>query len=420
LNLQEFLAILGSWQATLRKGKAMDKTGTEHASGKRGMVRRTALKGGVAALAAGIGFPAILKATDKVKLGFMTALTGLETILGETQLNCFKLAVEEINAAGGAGGREIEYLIEDDQTTTKVAIEKARKLVFQDKVDAVVGMITSLERIAALSVTGPAKKLLIYTAYHKLGECNKYLVCTGQVPNQQINPMMPWLVKNLGTTVYVMGSGPRKSTDALKAALEAHGGRLVGAEFFPFGTQDLGPAFGKMKDANPEVLWLMFAGSDAITSVKHYSSFPLKPRLVYHGWDETFLKAVSPAEQAGIVASQAYFETLENPANKAFVAHYREKFGKDKPINAIGEATYDAVWLYAKAVAKAGSTEDDKVVAAISKVDFQAPQGHVNISARNNHMLCNSILARVTDQASFEIMENFGQIEPQVPGSSLA
>jgi urea transport system substrate-binding protein len=407
-----------------KTGTEMDEKGTAKTT-KKGIPRRVALKriGGAAALAtAGIGLPAILKAADKVKLGFMTALTGLETILGETQLNCFKLAVEEINAAGGAGGREIEYLVEDDQTTTKGAIDKARKLIFQDKVDAIVGMIASLERVAALSVTGPAKKLLIYTTYYEGGECNKYLVCTGQVPNQQIDPMMPWLVKNLGKTVYVMGSDyiwPRKSTAAVRAALEANGGRLVGAEFFPFGTQDLGPAFAKMKDANPDVLWLMFAGSDSITSVKQYSSFSLKPKLVYHGWDETFLAAVPAAEQAGIIASQAYFETLDNPTNKAFVAGFQNKFGKDKPINAIGEATYDAVWLYAKAVAKAGSTEDDKVIATISKVDFQAPQGHVNISARNNHMLCNSILARVTNHASFETVANYGQIEPGVPGCNL-
>jgi len=408
-----------------KTGTEMDESGTAKTTNKPGLPRRVALKriGGAAALAtAGIGFPAILKAADKVKLGFMTALTGLETILGETQLNCFKLAVEEINAAGGAGGREIEYLVEDDQTTTKGAIDKARKLIFQDKVDAIVGMIASLERVAALSVTGPAKKLLIYTTYYEGGECSKYLVCTGQVPNQQIDPMMPWLVKNLGKTVYVMGSDyiwPRKSTAAVRAALEANGGRLVGAEFFPFGTQDLGPAFAKMKDANPDVLWLMFAGSDSITSVKQYSSFSLKPKLVYHGWDETFLAAVPAAEQAGIIASQAYFETLDNPTNQAFVARFQDKFGKDKPINAIGEATYDAVWLYAKAVAKAGSTEDDKVIATISKVDFQAPQGHVNISARNNHMLCNSILARVTNHASFETVANYGQIEPGVPGCNL-
>jgi len=147
----------------------------------RKITRRVAVKGmGAAAVAAGtIGFPAILKAQDNVKIGFLTALTGLETILGETQLHCFQLAVDDINAAGGAGGRQIEYLVEDDQTTTKGAIDKARKLIFQDKVHAVIGMIASLERVAALSVTSPAKKLLIYTTYYEGGECDKYLVCTG-------------------------------------------------------------------------------------------------------------------------------------------------------------------------------------------------------------------------------------------------
>ena len=79
----------------------MDKKETKHESGNRGIARRYGAEGRRRrGRRGGLGFPAILKAADKVKLGFMTALTGLETILGETQLNCFKLAVEEINAAG--------------------------------------------------------------------------------------------------------------------------------------------------------------------------------------------------------------------------------------------------------------------------------------------------------------------------------
>ena len=393
---------------------------------RRLITRRKVLKGmaGTAALSTGtLGFPAILKAADEVKIGFLTALTGLETILGETQQRCFEIAVEDINAAGGAGGRELTYIVEDDQTTTKGAIDKARKLIGQDKVDVIIGMIASLERQAALSVTSPARQLLIYTTYYEGDECDKYLVCTGQLPNQQIDPIVPWVTNNLGKSVYVMGSDyvwPRGSTRQLKAALEANGGTLVGADFFPFGTQDFGPAFSKVKNAAPDIVWFMFAGSDAITSVKQYRSFDMKPELVYHGWDEAFLPAVTPGEQAGIIASQAYFQQLDNPVNNAFVKRFADKFGADKPINAIGEATYAATWLYAKAVAKAGSTDPEKVIPALSQVEHDAPQGHVNISAENNHMLCNSILARVTDNASFEIVENYGQIEPYIEGCKLA
>src|SRR6185369_7688387 len=142
-----------------------------------------------------------------------------------------------------------------DQTSTKGAIDKARKLIFEDKVDAIVGMIASLERAAAKTVSIPAKKLMIYTTYYEGGECDKYLVCTGQLPNQQIDPIVPWLTKNMGKKVYVMGSDymwPHASTDAVKAAFEANGGQLAGAEFFPFGTQDFGPAFEKVKTANPD------------------------------------------------------------------------------------------------------------------------------------------------------------------------
>lgn len=392
---------------------------------KRTIGRRTTLKGlaGTAAVAAsGLGFPAILKAADSVNIGFLSALTGLETILGETQLHCFEMGVADVNAQGGAGGRELKFIVEDDGTTTKGAIDKARKLMGQDKVDVIIGMIASLEREAALSVTSPAKKLLIYTTYYEGGECDKYLVCTGQVPNQQIDPMVPWVMSNVGKSVYVMGSDyiwPRGSTDQLKAALEKNGGSLVGAEFFPFGTQDFGPAFAKVKEANPDIVWLMFAGSDAITSVKQYRSFDMKPYLIYHGWDEAFLPAVTPAEQAGILCSQSYFQHLDNPVNVDFRTRFAAKFGADKPINAIGEATYAAVWLYAKAVAKANSTDPELVIPAMSQVEHAAPQGHVNILGENNHMRCNSILARVTDKATLETIENFGQIDPVVPGCKL-
>jgi ABC-type branched-subunit amino acid transport system substrate-binding protein len=392
--------------------------------GREIITRRTALKGlgGAAAVsAAGLGFPAILKAQDTVKIGFLSALTGLETILGETQLNCFKMAIDEINAKGGAGGRKIEYLVEDDQTTTKGCIEKARKLISRDKVDCIIGLIASLEHVAARSVTTPAKKLLIYTTYYEGGVCEKYFVATGQVPNQQIDPMTAWLTKNIGKTVYIIGSDyvwPRQSAVAIDKAFQANGGKVVGSEFFPFGTQDFGPTFDKIKSVNPDMVWVMVAGADGVTALKQYRSFGLKPQMVSNGLDEIYSFAL-PDLTAGSISNQAYFMGIDTPRNKEFVANYRAKFGREKPINAIGEAAYDAAWLYALAVTKAGSTNDDKVLAALSNVEFDAPQGHVNISAKNNHMICNSILARAKPDGQWEVVQNFGQIQPEIPGCSL-
>src|SRR5690349_21642730 len=245
----------------------------------KALSRRTAVKaigGAGAMLAAGIGCPAILKAEDKVKIGFLSALTGLETILGETQLNCFKLAVQEVNAAGGAGGRQLEYVVEDDQTTTKGCIEKARKLISQDKVNVIIGLIASLEHVATRSVTTPAHQMLIYTTYYEGGVCERPFFATGQLPNQQIDPFSAWLSKNIGKSVYILGSDyiwPRKSSEAIKTAFERNGGKVVGTEFFPFGTQDFGPALDRVKSANPDMVWVMVAGADGITILKQYRSF---------------------------------------------------------------------------------------------------------------------------------------------------
>lgn len=387
--------------------------------------RRTAIRGlgGAAAFAAaGTGFPAIVKAQDKVKIGFLSALTGLETILGETQLNCFKLAVAEINKAGGAGGRPIEFVVEDDQTTTKGCIEKARKLIYEDKVDVIIGMIASLEHVATRSVTTPAHKMLIYTTYYEGGVCERYFFATGQVPNQQIDPFTVWLAKNVGKSVYILGSDyiwPRKSSDLIKAAFEKNGGKVLGVEFFPFGTQDFGPALDRVKRANPDMVWMMVAGADGITVLKQYRSFGMKQQLVSNGLDEVYSYA-HPELAEGAISNQAYFMTLDNPKNKAFVAAYEKQFGPGKPINAIGEAAYDAVWLYSRAVAKAGTTDVEKVIPVMSKVDFDAPQGHVNFSAKNNSMRCNSMLGKARKDASWEIIANFGQIDPEIPGCNLA
>jgi ABC-type branched-subunit amino acid transport system substrate-binding protein len=386
--------------------------------------RRTLLKAGAGAAALAtslVAMPRILRAADKVKVGFLTAFTGLETILGETQYNCFMLGVEELNAKNGIGGRQIEVIKEDDQTTTKGCIDKARKLVFQDKVDVIIGLIASLEHVAVRSVTTPAKKLLMYTTYYEGEVCEKYFVATGQVPNQQIDPMTKWLTGNVGKSVYILGSDyiwPQRSAVAIKAAFEANGGKVLGADFFPFGTQDFGPALDKVKAANPDMVWIMVAGADGVTVLKQYRSFGMRQQLVGNGWDEVYSFA-HPDLAAGVISNQAYFMTVDNPQNKAFVANYQTKYGKDKPINAIGEAAYDALNLYARAVEKADSTDDDKVIAALGEVDFQAPQGHVNISALNNHMRANSILARAKPDGMWETIQNFGQIDPIIPGCKL-
>ncbi len=382
--------------------------------------RRTVLKTGIAT-AATLAMPPVLRAADQVKIGFLAPLTGSEAILGIVQLQCYQLAIDHLNAAGGIAGREIVSIVEDDETNAKSTIDKTRKLVAKDEVDLVLGTLASFERTAALSVTSRANKLFIYPTYYEGGDCSPFLINTGQVPNQQIDPLAEHLVENVGKSVYVIGHDyiwPRGSTEQLRAGLEARGGRLAGAEFMPFGVSDFGPSFAKIKQANPDVVAFMLVADDAITAVKQYHSFGMTQPLVFHAWDEVSLGAVTPVEEAGILSSQGYFQQIDSPANKTFTAAFAEKFGADKPINYIGASVYQTAMLYAKAVEKAGSVEPEKVVTAIGQVEVNGPIGVMRVEAETHHAVLPNYLARVTDSAKLEILKSY-EPKPPVAGCKL-
>ncbi len=150
--------------------------------------------------------------------------------------------------------------------------------------------------------------------------------------------MMPWVAENLGKTIYVMASDyawPQKMTEAISAAYDKVGGKIVGADYYPFGTTDFGPAFQKIRDLKPDVVWSMVVGNDAVTQLKQYRSFDVKQPLIAP-LDEVFNKDALPAGVAGgTYAPQPYWMALDNPANKKFISSFREKFGQDKMVNGI-------------------------------------------------------------------------------------
>ncbi|MCC2628963.1 MAG: hypothetical protein K0S14_2613, partial [Thermomicrobiales bacterium] len=161
----------------------------------------------------------------------------------------------------------------------------------------------------------------------------------------------------------------------------------------------------------------MMAGADAVAFYKQYKGFGFDIQVCTNALDELF--AASAPEVTGAISNQSYFMTLDTPTNQQFIAAYQAKFGANARVDAIGEATYDAVHLYARAVEQAGTTDVDPVVEAMGQVEFDAPQGNVRISPENHHMIANSIIGRANEQGLFDIIENFGQIPPKLEGCNL-
>ena len=137
--------------------------------------------------------------TTTIKVGVITDITGPLSFLGTANANVAKMVINDINSKGGLLGRQIDLCLEDSATTDSVAEAKARKLVQQDKVDVIFGGIYSSTRQA---IKGPAvvegRKLYIYPEQYEGEECHPLIFCTGPVPAQQVDSMIPWLMQKTG------------------------------------------------------------------------------------------------------------------------------------------------------------------------------------------------------------------------------
>src|SRR3989440_12790205 len=142
-----------------------------------------------------------------IKVGVITDVTGPLSFMGIANANVAKLVINDINAKGGLLGRKIDLYLEDSATTDSVAEAKATKLVQQDQVDVIFGGIYSSTRQA---IKGPAvvkgKTLYIYPEQYEGQESDPLIFCTGPVPAQQLEPLIPWLMQKSGAKKFYLPS----------------------------------------------------------------------------------------------------------------------------------------------------------------------------------------------------------------------
>src|SRR5919197_1086785 len=163
--------------------------------------------------------------------------------MGIANANVAKMVIDDIDAKGGLLGRQIDLYLEDSATTDSVAAAKATKLVQQHQVDVIFGGIYSSTRQA---IKGPAvvdgKKLYIYPEQYEGQECDPLIFCTGPVPAQQVESMIPWLMQQTGAKNFYLPSAdyiwPHVMNARVREVVTANGGAGVGEEYFPLDHAD--------------------------------------------------------------------------------------------------------------------------------------------------------------------------------------
>jgi urea transport system substrate-binding protein len=307
--------------------------------------------------------------------------------VGQSMKVSTEIAVEEVNEAGGVLGRQIELIIEDEASDPAVAVEKAKKLIREDGVTFIVGTLISAVRNAVVEFTEPAKVPLFNPTYYEGGLCDPYFFSTGALPNQQIDPFVPWLVENHGKTFYLIGSDyewPHGSFAHLKRGLEELGGSVVGEEYVPFGVTDFSAQIKRVLDAKPDVLYPLIAGVDGITFWKQLAGFDFKGTRASHSVSEAIAQALDKDTANGIISAAPYFMVVETPANTKFLDKYLER-SPAKYVDTFGEGIYDAVHLFALGAEKTESLDNAKLIEGLKGVQFDSPQGPITIDPATLH-----------------------------------
>ncbi|MEX6674587.1 urea ABC transporter substrate-binding protein [Pseudomonas sp. W2Oct36] len=356
----------------------------------------------------------------EVTVGQLHSATGTMAISETGSIQAERLAIDQINASGGILGRQIKIIQEDGASDWPTFAEKARKLLVNDKVATVFGCWTSASRKAVLPVFEKENGLLYYPTFYEGLEQSKNVIYTGQEATQQILASLDWIAKTKGAkTFYLIGSDyiwPRTSMKIARKHIEnvLHG-TVVGEDYYPLGNTQFGSLINKVKLKKPDVVFAAVVGGSNVAFYKQLKAAGVdstKQTLLTLSVTEDELLGIGGENMKGFFASMKYFQSLDNPNNKAFVEAFKAKYGKDSVMGDVTQAAYLGPWLWKAAVEKAGSFDVDKVVAASPGIELNtAPEGYVKIH-ENHHLWSKTRIGEVQADGQFKVVYESELIEP--------
>jgi branched-chain amino acid transport system substrate-binding protein len=347
-----------------------DKRNPAAHAGRRKVLQAGATMAGALAF----GFPAIVRAqSDKIKIGHLTPLTGFLGALGQYAVLGIRMAEEEINAAGGVMGRQIE-LISEDSVNPTTAATKAQRMYEQDRVALLLGEINSASAKTIMQVAARNKRFFLSTGARsdvlRGADCNRYtfhmdIPVTVMVNAEGLGLEREGLVK--GRQVFYLTSDYLFGHDLAKAAkrfMAEHGATTVGDELCATDVTDFSPYLLKIRQAKPTLVATNLGGNQVTNFVKQYAEFGLPYAVAGFNLNTADAWAAGPGNLSGIWPT-VWHHHIDTPGTKAFVAAFMKKHGKPPENHAWIE--YVSLKVLAQAMNEIKSTDNDKLIAHLEK-----------------------------------------------------
>ncbi len=348
-----------------------------------------------------------------VKVGALLDGTGPLSLYGEPMVKAQTFMIEELNANGGLLGRQLELRYIDSKSQIPNYVAGARELVADEDVVVTHGGITSASREAIRPVFDQAKKLYFYNQLYEGGVCDKWVFCTGVVPQQQMKHLIPYLAEVAGKRFYTMAADynyGQISAEWVRKFVEDIGGQVVGEEFIPLDQSNFNSSLARIQAAKPDVVLSLLVGGAHLGFYNQFAQAGLKDDIalastvVGLGNEQQVL---SPDVGEGLIVAMPYFQELDTPASKAFAQAW-EKRWPGAYINDEVNSVVLGYRFWAAGVEKAGSFERDAVIKALeSGLTIDAPEGEVLMDPVTHHVHHAVSLAQINRNKGFDIIKSF-------------
>ncbi len=336
-----------------------------------------------------LGAAGTLQAQGVVKLGLVAEFSGPFAQYGQQILGGMKAYMKQHGDT--VAGKKIE-IVQKDTTgpAPDVAKRLAQELVTRDNVDFLVGFGLTPNALAVAPVATEAKKpmIIMNAATSIITTKSPYIVRVSMTLPQITQPMAQWAAKNGIKKVYTVVADYGPGLDAESAftkAFKAAGGEMVGSVHTPLQNPDFAPFVQRVKDAKPEAVFLFLpAGEQGIAFMKAYKERGLADagiKLIATGdiTDDGVLDAMGDPT-LGLVTSFHYSASHNSPENTAFKKAYAEANGTTLRPNFMAAAGYDGMAAIYEALRKTnGSTDGDKIMAALKGMKLASPRGAIMI-----------------------------------------
>jgi branched-chain amino acid transport system substrate-binding protein len=369
-----------------------------------------------------------LAAEGPIKLGVVFIMSGKMGGYGKHGMQAVQLAMDEINGQGGILGRKVEAIFADDELKVDKGVQITKKFITEDKVDFIIGPTSSGVALAMTDVVEQQRKILVLTqsATNSLTDAkfNRYMFST--LSNAMMHsragaylmaskPYKRWMCIGPGYSYgYESWNSFKDKLKELRPDIE-----IVG-ELWPKLTEpDYTSFIQKIIEAKPEAVWSPLWGMDAVTFIKQALPLGIFDKIKFAFPDGAALETLIPLGKdmpnGVFVATRYFFLTPDSAVNRRFVKVYQEKF-KEYP-DYMAEETYAGVYFLKAAIERAGTTDTEKVIAAVEKepLAWETPEGW-KIMRKEDHQVVEDVVwgeTSYSEKYGFAILKNMQAIQAE-------